>query len=77
MISCKNLQFSYKTRQIIKDISLQFHKGHLYGIIGPNGCGKTTLLKLLIGILKQKNLQWKNPMPAVAEIIGINHQTIA
>ena len=53
MISCKNLQFSYKTRQIINDISLQFDEGHLYGILGPNGCGKTTLLKLLIGILKQ------------------------
>lgn len=53
MISSKKLRFSYKTKQIIKDISIQFKKGHLYGILGPNGCGKTTLLKLLSGILRQ------------------------
>lgn len=36
---------------ILKDISLQVHKGELFGILGPNGSGKTTLLKMISGIL--------------------------
>ncbi|MBN1803188.1 MAG: ABC transporter ATP-binding protein, partial [Candidatus Lokiarchaeota archaeon] len=48
------MKFRYRTRDIINDISLNFDKGHLYGIIGPNGCGKTTFLKLISGILKKK-----------------------
>jgi iron complex transport system ATP-binding protein len=54
LISCKDLRFSYKKVQVIDDVTLNFEKGHLYGIIGPNGSGKTTFLKLLSGILKKK-----------------------
>jgi len=44
--------FSYTEEEVIKDVSLEIHKGDYVGIIGPNGGGKSTLLKLMLGILK-------------------------
>lgn len=43
------VSFAYNTDLVLDDISLTLQKGKFYGIVGPNGCGKTTLLDLLIG----------------------------
>jgi zinc transport system ATP-binding protein len=51
IIELKNVSFSYGEEEIIKDINLQVHKGDYLGIIGPNGGGKSTLLKLMLGLL--------------------------
>lgn len=48
-LSTQDLCFSYGNTPIIKDINVEFTPGKFYGIIGPNGCGKTTLLDLLTG----------------------------
>ncbi len=45
-----NINFSFKDKLIINNLSLNFYKGLFYGIIGPNGAGKTTLLDILAGI---------------------------
>jgi len=47
-ISACNLCFSYDDLKVLKNINLDFEKGKFYSILGPNGCGKTTLLDLLI-----------------------------
>lgn len=52
IIELDRVCFSYSTEEVIKDVSLQIHKGDYVGIIGPNGGGKSTLLKLMLGILK-------------------------
>ncbi len=52
-IECDNVSFSYNLDPVIQDLNFQFGKGHFYGILGPNGCGKTTLLNIIGGILKQ------------------------
>ena len=41
------VSFSYSEKAVIEDISISFAPGRFCGIIGPNGCGKTTLLDLL------------------------------
>lgn len=52
MLKIENLNFSYSSERILKNISLNVQSGELLGIIGPNGSGKTTLLKLIAKILK-------------------------
>lgn len=47
MIKAENVFFSYNKKDVLKDISLELTKGKLYAVIGPNGCGKTTLINLL------------------------------
>ncbi|MDN5345798.1 MAG: iron complex transport system ATP-binding protein [Petrotoga sp.] len=55
MISVKNISFSYDTvGDTIKDISFILDKGELIALLGPNGSGKTTILKCLNGTLKPK-----------------------
>jgi zinc transport system ATP-binding protein len=55
IIELDRVCFSYNSEEVIKDISLQIHKGDYVGIIGPNGGGKSTLLKLMLGILKPRD----------------------
>ena len=50
MITIKNLDFSYKNAAVFKNISLNFKRGNVYGLLGENGVGKTTLLKLICGL---------------------------
>ncbi len=55
LIRAKNLCFSYNKKMIIKDLDLEINKGLFYGILGPNGCGKSTLIDLLTGLLKPES----------------------
>lgn len=46
MIELKNIRFSYGEREILHGVDLSLPRGTLTGIIGPNGCGKTTLMRV-------------------------------
>ncbi len=50
-LECEGIQFNYGAKLILDEISVRFEKGDLYGILGPNGSGKTTFLKILGGLL--------------------------
>jgi zinc transport system ATP-binding protein len=52
MIEWKDVLFSYDGREVLHPSSFSINQGTLVGIMGPNGGGKTTLLKLLMGFLK-------------------------
>ena len=52
IIEVKNLSFSYDKEKVLEDINVGIKKEDFFAIIGPNGGGKSTFLKLLLGILK-------------------------
>lgn len=54
MIEIKNLSFSYgkKKQSVFNDLSLTLDKGSVYGLLGKNGTGKSTLLYLMTGLLR-------------------------
>lgn len=52
IIEIDNVSFAYNAEAALKNINLQIHKGDYLGIVGPNGGGKTTLLKCILGLLK-------------------------
>ena len=52
MIKIDNLGFSYGPKAVLKNISMTVTEGNIYGLLGENGVGKTTLLTLLSGLKK-------------------------
>ena len=46
-IICKNVCKSYKNKKILENVNLELEPGKIYGLIGRNGVGKTTLLSIM------------------------------
>lgn len=55
IMAIRKLSFSHGSREILRDISLDFRAGRLCGLLGPNGSGKTTLFRCCLGFLKPVN----------------------
>lgn len=55
MITIKELRFSYGNNAVLKNISMNLEEGCIYGLLGENGVGKTTLLTLLSGLKKPQS----------------------
>ncbi|HKC05183.1 MAG TPA: metal ABC transporter ATP-binding protein [Patescibacteria group bacterium] len=53
IVEVKNVSYSYfPGNPVLKNISLNIHKGDYLGVVGPNGGGKSTLIKLILGLIK-------------------------
>ena len=52
LIEIKNLSAGYDSRTVLRDVNLTVYDRDFLGIIGPNGGGKTTLIKCILGLLK-------------------------
>jgi iron complex transport system ATP-binding protein len=52
MLKVHGLEFQYKDTDILKNIEIEINRGEILSILGPNGTGKTTLLKCIVGIIK-------------------------
>lgn len=54
LIEAKNISFSYQDKPILHNVDFELYQGDVLSLVGQNGCGKTTLLKILLGIYKSK-----------------------
>lgn len=52
IVKVENVNKSFKNEQVLKDVSVCFEKGKIYGIVGKNGSGKTMLFKTIIGYVR-------------------------
>ena len=52
ILELKHVSAGYDGSPVLEDVSLQVHEKDFIGVIGPNGGGKTTLLKIILGLLK-------------------------
>jgi zinc transport system ATP-binding protein len=52
IVEIRDVSFAYNGETVLEDVNLDIHAGDFIAMIGPNGGGKTTLLKLILGLLK-------------------------
>jgi lipopolysaccharide export system ATP-binding protein len=50
-LSARSLQKSYRSRQVVRDLSLEINTGEVVGLLGPNGAGKTTAFYMIVGLV--------------------------
>ena len=55
IISFENISLSYGNRLILDNINFQINEGEIYGMLGPNGVGKSTIFNLITGLIKPQN----------------------
>jgi len=74
ILTIKDLSKSYKNVRAIQHLDLEICEGQAYGILGPNGSGKTTTLSIITGIIRQDSgtFEWfgKHPRPDQRRSIG-------
>lgn len=73
MIRLKDLGYSYnRNNDVLRNITMNFEKGRIYGILGKNGVGKSTLLKIISGLLNPEGecrVDQFNPFDRKAEFL--------
>jgi ABC-2 type transport system ATP-binding protein len=69
ILSTQGLSKSYKNVKAIQNLNLQISEGQAYGILGPNGSGKTTTLSIVTGIIRQDsgNFRWFGEPPKAGQ----------
>lgn len=79
MIELVDVSFSYPARApVLNRISTHFEAGKFYGIFGPNGCGKSTMLKLITGELKPASgkvtPEWTEPLERARNLAVVEQE---
>lgn len=54
-ITVSNVNFKYNTQNVLDNICVNVNCGEIYALLGPSGGGKTTLLRLILGMIKIKS----------------------
>ena len=55
IISFENVSLTYGNRLILDNISFKINEGEIFGMLGPNGVGKSTIFNLITGLIKPNN----------------------
>ena len=83
MIQLSQIQKNYGNFEVLKDVNLHVEKGEIYGLIGKNGAGKTTIFKIILGLTEynggtlsinhsKKNSELQNSRKKIGFFIGKN-----
>lgn len=74
LLSLKNVDKSYGKKQVLKNLSMTISKGKVIGLLGPNGSGKTTIIKLINGLLATNSgeisILGKSPSTATKSVVA-------
>ncbi|MDQ3233339.1 MAG: ATP-binding cassette domain-containing protein [Pseudobdellovibrionaceae bacterium] len=73
MISTNQVSLAFSQRFLFQDVSVKFHPGHCYGLIGANGAGKSTFLKILSGEIKPDRGEVIVPPGSRVAVLKQNH----
>ena len=73
MITISNLSFHFGGQLLFKDVDLKFTPGNCYGIIGANGAGKSTFLKILCGELEPSTGEVSIPETVRMSVLRQDH----
>jgi len=52
ILKLQNISLSFQNRQILENISFEINQGEIFGMLGPNGVGKSTIFNLVTGLIK-------------------------
>lgn len=76
MITCKGVHKEFNGNTVLNEISFQVAKGEIFGLLGPSGAGKTTLIKILTGQLKKDAGEVRILDKEVSALTGKDHNRI-
>ena len=51
-LEARGIAKRYRTREVVKDLSISIDSGEVVGLLGPNGAGKTTAFYMIVGLLR-------------------------
>lgn len=82
LIEVKDVSKAFKKQQVLKDINLSINENEIFGLIGPSGAGKTTLIRLMIGAINADKgsihvMNYKVPNIKALDFIGYMPQSDA
>ena len=60
MISANNVTLRVGKKALFEEVNIKFTEGNCYGLIGANGAGKSTFLKILSGQLERRTVKWRS-----------------
>ena len=78
-IEIKNLNKKYNNVEAVRNINFKINKGSIVGLLGPNGCGKTTTIGMILGLIKptsgsvfvnEKNIEKENIRTEILEKVN-------
>src|SRR5690625_3140879 len=73
MIKVTNVGLQYADKKLFEDVNIQFNNGNCYGIIGANGAGKSTFLKILAGEIEPQKGEVSIPSDKRIAVLKQDH----